>query len=50
MRGEINVYRKGQHQAKGVNYRGGAICGGGEEQSVGTAFRGWKAGIVYMIG
>ena len=39
IQGKINVAIKVQHQVKGVHCRGGAIFGGGADQSMGTEVR-----------
>ena len=50
MRGAIDAAIKGKRQAKGGNYRGGAIYGGETDKSMGTVVIGGMAGIVQRRG
>ena len=49
MRGVINTDIKVQGQANGGHFRGGTICGGGEDKSMGKVFGGAAAGIVQRM-
>ena len=48
--GGVDATRKGERQAKGVHYRGGAIFGRGVDQRMGTAVRMGMAEIIQRRG